>query len=262
MQVDTLYQQLNEYWQSNHFTSSWIIETNDRAKAIAEVSKFLQNVLQLNTPPDCANYPDIQYVAVEDKHKYISIKQIQQLQLFLHNSPMIGEYKFAIIDQAQLMNANAANSCLKLLEDTPNHSYIFMLLDSGASMLPTIESRSFKLNLHYSNSTAEAEKPPSLHDNRLEFLQNLPSKLDKDTVNKIASSYISALRNILSTHTLGTPPQDTVLQQFATATKTRDIVATANKLQAIQKLLEDFLQYDLDGKATLILMGDILYGNA
>ncbi len=262
MQEQNLTQQLNNYWQNNHFPSSWIIESNDLNKCAVEISNFIKSALELKKF-DYHDYPDTRWIALEEKHKYISIKQIQTLQTFIHQSPMVGKNKFAIIEQAQLMNLNASNSCLKLLEDTPDHSYIFLLINSGTSLLPTIESRSFKINIHYQHTVfSRTNEQPPLCNSRLEFINELNSKLDKDKVIEIATRYITALRQIMAFYNQEISNLNSILQQFQQASHADNLISTADKLQKLHKRLDDFIQYDLDGKATLILMSDVIYGKA
>lgn len=257
---DSLTTQLLEYWKSNHFTNSWIIETNDIARSISDIEGFIKKILQLSHL-SCEDYPDTRLLQLEEKHKFISIKQVQKLQEFMHKSPMVGDFKFAIVKQAQLLNINAANSCLKLLEDTPHHSYIFLVVDSGASLLPTIESRAFKLSAYYDNTENNiTEDEAKLAYTRLEFVNTLKGKLDKAQVISIAEQYIKTLRDILQSHTNKSYSVQPNTEKLASAISIKSVTDAAYKLQKANEIFENFLQYDLDGKATLILMGDVIYG--
>jgi len=55
--------------------------------------------------------------------------------------PMTASRRIAIIDDAQTMNVEAANSLLKTLEEPPPGSILFLLTPSVDALLPTIRSR-------------------------------------------------------------------------------------------------------------------------
>ena len=58
-----------------------------------------------------------------------------------NRKPMMGRGKVFIVEQAELMNAQAQNSILKTLEEPAGRTIIVLLTDQPSSMLPTIRSR-------------------------------------------------------------------------------------------------------------------------
>lgn len=54
----------------------------------------------------------------------------------------LGENRVVVIDQAQTMNPQAANSLLKILEEPPAGTFFFLIAPSPAGILPTLKSRS------------------------------------------------------------------------------------------------------------------------
>lgn len=74
-------------------------------------------------------------------NKNIGIEQIRQLQNMLSLGSFLNSYKVAVIDEAQALSQEAANSLLKTLEE-PTPKTILILLASSPSLLPrTIISR-------------------------------------------------------------------------------------------------------------------------
>lgn len=71
----------------------------------------------------------------------IKVDQIRELLGFL-NLQSLTNYRVIIIDEAQNLNAAAANSLLKTLEEPPEKTLYFLISSSAASVLPTIRSRS------------------------------------------------------------------------------------------------------------------------
>ncbi len=55
--------------------------------------------------------------------------------------PMSAKRRIAILDDANLMNAEAANALLKTLEEPPSFATLFLLSPQPEALLPTIQSR-------------------------------------------------------------------------------------------------------------------------
>lgn len=57
----------------------------------------------------------------------------------------MGKYKIFRINYAENMNINAQNALLKILEEPPKYTIIFLLAENINTLLPTIKSRCTKL---------------------------------------------------------------------------------------------------------------------
>ena len=94
-----------------------------------------------------ANHPDVYFVSrerneKEDKlNKNISVEQIRELERKLSLSSFLNSYKIGIIEEAEAMNAEAANSLLKTLEEPTPKTVIFLLATSASALPATIVSR-------------------------------------------------------------------------------------------------------------------------
>lgn len=79
----------------------------------------------------------------------ITIDQIRNIKKFIKNTSSINDItKFIIIDSADDLNANSANSLLKSLEEPSNKTTIFLISHQLSSLLPTIRSRCVKIKLN------------------------------------------------------------------------------------------------------------------
>ncbi len=78
----------------------------------------------------------------------IGIEAIRNLIQFLHQTPREGSVRCVLIDDAHLMNRNAANALLKILEAPPLHVFLILVTSKENFMLPTILSRVHKIRLH------------------------------------------------------------------------------------------------------------------
>lgn len=94
--------------------------------------------------PACTMYhrnahPD--FTLVRPDGRAIKIDQIRALQHFAALMPAVGTRRVCIIEDAESMTVQAANSLLKLLEEPP-HGFVFILVAGTAQpLLPTILSR-------------------------------------------------------------------------------------------------------------------------
>ena len=95
-------------------------------------------------------HPDIDFVAKPAEKSFIPLelfigdKDHRRRVGLCHNislRPFFGRRKIAIIDDADLMNAEGANSLLKTLEEPPPRSVLILIGTSPARQLPTIRSR-------------------------------------------------------------------------------------------------------------------------
>jgi DNA polymerase-3 subunit delta' len=89
---------------------------------------------------------DIHWVRPESKTRVITIDQMRDLMQEIHLKPNEAEYKFAIIEAADRLNASAANAFLKTLEEPPSKSILVLLTTEPQRLLETIVSRCLRLN--------------------------------------------------------------------------------------------------------------------
>lgn len=77
----------------------------------------------------------------------MTLDQVKKIFSFLQNSPSIPGWRVVIIEDADLLNKNAANGLLKILEEPPAKTLILLIAQSKGQVLPTIRSRCAHLNL-------------------------------------------------------------------------------------------------------------------
>ena len=77
----------------------------------------------------------------------IGIERVRELQKQASLHPYEGRYRVFIIDGAQLLTNEAANSLLKTLEEPPPNVLLLLLTTDESSLLPTILSRCQRLEL-------------------------------------------------------------------------------------------------------------------
>ena len=113
--------------------------------------------------------PNFILVDIVEEKKNIDISQIRNLILTLNKSSFNTKPRFVLIDNIELLNINAVNALLKILEE-PNDNINFILINNNKRILPTLKSRclNFKIQLTSNQSINIANK--ILNNNYNEFL--------------------------------------------------------------------------------------------
>ena len=107
-------------------------------------------------------HPDIVTVSrLPDKsgslRREISVGQIRELTLDAQTLPNEAERKVYIIDEAELMNPNAQNAALKLLEEPPPRVVFLLCVSNPGLLLETVRSRCAVLNISGEEDGADEE---------------------------------------------------------------------------------------------------------
>ena len=93
------------------------------------------------------NHPDFKIISILENKNNISIDQIRELKKEIAYKPYESEKKIYIIESADQMSKEAANSLLKTLEEPPSFATIILLAEDTSRLLPTIISRCQQLKL-------------------------------------------------------------------------------------------------------------------
>src|SRR6266545_596719 len=104
---------------------------------------------------NAGGYGDVTVVRPEGQ--FIKIAQTREMAEEVYFRPREGRQRFFIIDEADRLREEAANSLLKTLEEPPSTSTIILLTARPAALLSTIRSRAQRLNFA-ALSVAEMEK--------------------------------------------------------------------------------------------------------
>jgi len=94
---------------------------------------------------------------IKKKGNEITIGQIREIQNFAYLTAFAGGYKAIIIKEAHLLNEEAQNALLKILEE-PKGKVIFILIgESPDRLLPTVLSRCAKIFFPFEESLFDEE---------------------------------------------------------------------------------------------------------
>ncbi len=86
-------------------------------------------------------HPDGVWIRPEEGKRRISVDQIRELVADIGLTSHAGGGKAAVIEPANAMTLNAANSLLKTLEEPPGDALIVLVADTLSAMPPTVLSR-------------------------------------------------------------------------------------------------------------------------
>ena len=238
--------------------NSWLIQTNDPLQSLEDLKDFI-NLVLFGGEIFLESHPDFQLIERQTTTKNISVDQIRELQEFLNKTPSVAPYKVAIIYQADLMNINASNSCLKMLEDTSKNTYIFLITTNASNMLPTIRSRCAKINCRLQNVVANNLKFIELIANshninaKLEFLKEFSDK------NRLLwSEFSDNTLNIMNKIIKKSAGIKVELSQIELEIMKKFHLSTPkyllDKYSNIKNIIHDTIKYDLDLKSSYILI--------
>lgn len=104
---------------------------------------------------DSSSYGDV--VIIRPDGQFIKIAQTREMAEEVYSRPREGRQRFFIIDDADRLREEAANSLLKTLEEPPPTSTIILLTARPDALLLTIRSRAQRLNFS-ALSVAEMEQ--------------------------------------------------------------------------------------------------------
>lgn len=109
----------------------------------------------------------------------IPVDSVRGLTEFFRLTPAMGGWRIAIVQDADRLNRSAANALLKILEEPPSRSLIFLTTGARGRLLPTIRSRCRALAF-------APLSPPQLQDVLHSYLADL-SPGDVDMLTRLAA---------------------------------------------------------------------------
>jgi DNA polymerase-3 subunit delta' len=106
----------------------------------------------------------------------LKIDEIRELQKKLLYLPYEGNTKVAIINDAECMNPQAANSFLKTLEEPPTKTLIILIASNPYQLLPTVVSRC--QGIRFYPLPSEAIKTIISHHLKSEAVESQPDQIE------------------------------------------------------------------------------------
>lgn len=118
--------------------AGWIAERHLKIGPQVELPQF---------PPATLQHADLRWISPAEDKQTISIDQIRTLVSEISLTSYEGVGKVAVVEPANAMTVNAANSLLKTLEEPPGNAILILIADRVGSLPATIFSRCQRIEL-------------------------------------------------------------------------------------------------------------------
>ncbi len=129
---------------------------------------FTEGLLALlfpqSNPAQLRQHADIRWIEPEGKARQIKAEVCRDLIEFISLTSYEGGAKAGVILFADRLNLNSQNILLKTLEEPPPNSYLILVTDIAAAMLPTIRSRTQVVDMTEEGIDLDAEWVPAVMD--------------------------------------------------------------------------------------------------
>ena len=129
-------------------------------RVLAEAAGPAFNLAGVETPPDhpivklidAGSHPDMRWLERlprergEGLARNISVDQVRSLSELFDLSPALSDWRVAVIDTVDELEASGANALLKMLEEPPANCLFLLVSHAPGRLLPTIRSRCRRLD--------------------------------------------------------------------------------------------------------------------
>lgn len=150
-----------------------------------------------------ALHPDVHEIRLEANRKMISIEQIRNMIAEAALKPYEGRTKVFIVNPADGMSTQAANSLLKTLEEPSGNAVFLLLTRSSDRMLPTIRSRAQSIPIRPRMSSPEELGFGELSMQEARLRAGASSDDDADERARFAREVLGVLGRIADGDSLG-----------------------------------------------------------
>ncbi|MFA7201597.1 MAG: hypothetical protein WC099_01195 [Candidatus Paceibacterota bacterium] len=121
--------------QVGKFLCAKILANYLENKELCEPSRMLQETLII----------DIAQQDTEGDSESIGIEVVRRVTYFLHQKPVLSQYRTVIIRDGEWLTDQAQNALLKTLEEPPQQSLIILIATDTNVFLPAVSSRAQKI---------------------------------------------------------------------------------------------------------------------
>jgi DNA polymerase-3 subunit delta' len=125
--------------------AAWMLRETEGQTSFVETTGMVVDPNDPGSNLVCkGHHPDLLVIRPEikdNKSGQIKLDQIRKLVGFLGHKPGRGGWRVAIIDSMDQVNRNGANALLKLLEEPPERTLLFLIASRPGRLPPTVRSR-------------------------------------------------------------------------------------------------------------------------
>ena len=258
----TKLEDLMNLWTKGKFPQASLLISRDQEVALSMVKQFATKIFHEETKIPLENNPDFQIIEKvqndDEIKKEITIDQIRKARCFLSNTAAISNSKILVVYQAESLNLNAANACLKMLEEPGCGSYIFLITYYQNAILDTLKSRCAIFNINaFSQSLLNQGYDNFLPKNTDELFKMASELALKKNLNLWNLYNISALE--LVSHMVkissGILQDDLPAQLNFRSYNAHYLIYIYNR---VKQVIEDTNMYELDKKQSVIMIYELV----
>ena len=136
--MNTDYSRLEQMAREKNLPSSLILQEQSPSRRL-ETALTMAALLQGQAPG--GEIPRGVFLVEARRSGIVSVEDIQEGAEFLLKTPYGQGKNILIVEGAEAMTAEAANSLLKILEEPPDNAGLFLLTSDAGELLPTVRSR-------------------------------------------------------------------------------------------------------------------------
>jgi DNA polymerase III delta prime subunit len=257
----TTFDDLLSLWKSGNFPQTSLFVSEDTESALAIIKKFASQIFASETKIPLENNTDFQVISKisneDEVKKEITIDQIRRATDFLSKTAGISNTKILVIYQADLLNLNAANASLKMLEEPGKRSYIFLVTHYQNAILETIKSRCAIFSLTSTSSTREVDYNffmPKNTDELFKFASDLALKKNLEIWNEYTITALDLMSQMIKISS-GIIADDLPRQFDFRDYNTHYLIHQYNR---IKQIIVDTNEYEMDKKQSSIMIYEIV----
>ncbi|OEH84322.1 DNA polymerase III subunit delta' [Desulfuribacillus stibiiarsenatis] len=184
-------EQLKPILQSNHIHHAYLFCGPKGSEKDHAAIYFARSLLCQQEPiggcgicSDClrvehGNHPSL--VSIQPDGSKIKLQQLKELQKRFALKTIEGTYQIYILEEADKMTTEAANSLLKFLEEPVGATVAILLAEQPGALLPTIVSRCQMIRFHRIDASiiAKAYMDKGVAKEQADFLSQIWSDVDQ-----------------------------------------------------------------------------------
>jgi len=154
---------------------------------------------------ETGNHPDFYWLTTAEEKKIIPVDRIREVINWSLLSSQFDGKKILLIEPANAMNINAANSLLKTLEEPVANTLIILLTDRKQALLPTIRSRCQSYAMQLAEKQDAIDWLTGQGVNRAELMLSLASGAPLKALEMSSADYLQTremiIEQLISVHT-------------------------------------------------------------
>jgi DNA polymerase III subunit delta' len=162
---------LEKSFSTEHMPHAWLFTGPKGVGKASLAENFIKTIIQQNNETDLSTHPH--FFQLRSDNESINIDHIRKLIDFLNLTAFNDQYRFCLIDTIDVLNLNASNALLKILEDPPERTIFFLMSHTPYNILKTIKSRCIQLRFHYLNYETTKDIVKSKAPSMLDYFDSL-----------------------------------------------------------------------------------------